>query len=127
LAVEIYKLENKDKLVTIVLIGASCTLLYLGLCRVFPGSISPFEVAQRYFYIPFILVIWVIAFIWYKCGRFCVGPVFWLGLVCLSAFSSYSSPPLVDLKWKETVLDPQRSEIIPINPPPWQLRLPLEK
>lgn len=122
----IVQLKKKDILVASCLFVLSFALLYLGLqaANDNPG-ISPFTVAQRYFYIPALLLIWLIGLLIFKIPRMSSIGIVWIGLIAFSAIGSYSALPLVDYKWSQTIKNPNRSQTIPINPPPWTISIPL--
>jgi hypothetical protein len=122
----IVQLKKKDILVASCLFVMSFALLYLGLqaANNNPG-ISPFTVAQRYFYIPALLLIWLIGLLIFKIPRMSSIGIVWIGLIVFSAIGSYSALPLVDYKWSQTIKNLTRSQIIPINPPPWTISIPL--
>jgi hypothetical protein len=122
----IMQLNKKDILIASCLFLLSFALLCLGLQagNNNPGM-GPFTFASRYFYIPELLLIWLIGFLISKIPRMSSIGVIWCGLIAFSAIGSYSAPPLVDYKWSETINNPNRSESIPINPPGWKIYLPL--
>jgi hypothetical protein len=90
----------------------------------FIHGISPFTHGMRYFYIPTLLIIWLLGFLIKNIPKFRVVSTSWLVLIAFSAISSYTAPPLVDLKWYEIMTNPNRSEIVPINPAPWKISIP---
>jgi hypothetical protein len=124
----ILKLRKKDVLVSTCLFVLAFALLFLG----FQASDKNFEssaftIDQRYFYIPSILLIWLSGLLISRVHKLGFLGVAWFVLIGISALSSYSSPPLVDYKWSETIRDSNRSEIIPINPPNWKISIPLNE
>jgi hypothetical protein len=122
----IVQLKKKDILVATCLFVLSFALLYLGLQAANNNpSISPFTVGQRYFYIPALLLIWLIGLLIFKIPRMSSIGIVWIGLIAFSAIGSYSALPLVDYKWSQTIKNPNRSQIMPINPPPWTISIPL--
>jgi hypothetical protein len=106
------------------LIASSGGLLFASFAADEGISMGPFAGGSRYFYIPSLLIIWLIGIFVLKLHEVRFVNMFFLTLIVFSAIISFRNPPFVDLQWYKTMKKSDRSETILINPPPWKISIP---
>jgi len=120
----VYRLAGKDKIMALCLIASSGGLLFASFAADEGISMGPFAGGSRYFYIPSLLIIWLIGIFVLKLHEVRFVNMFFLTLIVFSAIISFRNPPFVDLQWYKTMKKSDRSETILINPPPWKISIP---
>lgn len=121
------RLVRKDKIMALCLAGSSVGLLFVSYASYTADlftPMGPFADGSRYFYIPSLLLIWLLGYLVLKIHELKAVSMLFLALIAFSAITSFRNPPLVDLEWYETMKNPNRSETILINPPPWKISIP---
>lgn len=81
--------------------------------------------ADRYFYIPKILVLWILVMEW-RAPRWRWACLALLTISLLASLYNFRSPPLIDQKWNDYAksIDAGLPVKAPINPPGWFVELP---
>jgi hypothetical protein len=120
----VYRLAGKDKIMALCLIASSGGLLFASFAADEGICMTPFAGGSRYFYIPSLLLIWLIGLVTEKLQYSRIANISFLVLIGLSAITSYRNPPLTDFHWYQTMQNPGRPETIFINPAPWKISIP---
>ena len=111
------QLHKNEFVIAACLLVLSFILIFLGVLAEGHPDMSPFKNGSRYFYLPTLFLIWVIGLIIFKIPRMRSIGIVWAGLIAFSAIGSYSTPLFTDYKWHQTIKDPNRGAIFPVNPP----------
>jgi len=120
----LFRLFGKDRNMALCLIASSLGLLFVSFAADAGLCMRPFADGSRYFYIPSLLLIWLLGYLVLKIQELKVVNMLFLTLIAFSAITSFRNPPFVDLEWYEKMKNPNRSESILINPPPWKISIP---
>jgi hypothetical protein len=116
--------DRKSRFVIVTLFSLSISLFYLGLQAVNANpSFSPFGCAPRYFYLPYLFLIWLICYIYFNAPALKKISISWAFLIFFSLLSNYRSPQLENMHWDDCIRNLDQCKDIPINPIGWKINI----